>query len=164
MLLPRCRSSQGLHNLRGDRFDYGHHDRITKLSVRLRVRYWYGDRVRISHQASTFSRSQPSRVLSWALRNQNLRAVLVVAGTERSADVVAGDQPKAKSITGRLMLFRVVLKVVPEMVRQGVFVWYVSVQNAGELRPFRWKLRELESSRRFETDQEHTLTMLRDDA
>ena len=74
----------------------------------------------------------------------------MVAGAEGSRDVVARDESEAKPVARRLMLLRVVLKVVPQVVGERVFVRNVSVEIARELRPFGGEFRELERAPRLE--------------
>jgi hypothetical protein len=53
----------------------------------------------------------------------------VVAGAEGSRDVVASDESEARPVARRLMLFRGVLKVVPQVVGERVFLRRVGVES-----------------------------------
>ncbi|HMJ90117.1 MAG TPA: hypothetical protein VK530_09890, partial [Candidatus Acidoferrum sp.] len=98
------------------------------------------------------------------MRDEDFRAVLVVAGAEGSRDVIARDESEAKPVARRLMFLRVVLKVVPQMIGERVFVRHIGVEDARELRPFGGELRELERAPRLEPNQEDALAVLRHDA
>jgi hypothetical protein len=98
------------------------------------------------------------------LRDEDFRAVLVIAGAEGSRDVVARDESEAKPVARRLMFLRVVLKVVPQVVGERVFGRHVGVEDARELRPLGWELWELKMPPLAEAYNEDALTMLGNDA
>jgi hypothetical protein len=85
----------------------------------------------------------------------------MVAGAQGSRHVIARDQSESEPIARRLMLLRIVLEVVPEVVGERVFLRYVGVEDAVQLRPFRREIRELEVARLAEADEEDTFAVLR---
>lgn len=70
-------------------------------------------------------------------------------------------QTTERAVARCLMFLRVVLKVVPQVVGERVFLRHVRVENARELRPVGGEFRELERTPRLEPDEEDALAVLR---
>jgi hypothetical protein len=69
-----------------------------------------------------------------------------------------------RTVARRLMFLRVVLKVVPQVIGERVFVRHIGVEDARELRPIGGEVRELERAPRLEPDEKNALAVLRHDA
>src|SRR5690606_13584334 len=74
-----------------------------------------------THKPGAFARREPPRALSPTLADQNLRAILVIAGRKGTRDVVAGDQTVPETVSCRPVLVRVILEIGPEVLGQCVF-------------------------------------------
>ena len=98
------------------------------------------------------------------MRDQNFRAVFVVACAQRPRLVLAGDQPKAKSVARRFVFGCVILQILPKMVGQGVFVRDIRFEDGFEFRPFRRECREFKIARLPETNEKDALAVLGHDA
>ena len=117
-------------------------DRVPELAVRLRVGHDDGLFVE-PHEALALYGREPSRVLA-VLRDQNLGAVLVVAGAQRARDAVGVSQSEPEAVALRFVVPRVFLEVVPEMARQRVLRVRVLLHDVLELAGAARRLRERE--------------------
>ena len=74
-----------------------------------------------------------------------------------SSNSAAFLQSIERAIARRLMFFRVVLEIVPEVVGERVFLRYVGVEDARELRALGGEFRELERAPRLESGGDDAL-------
>ena len=116
--------------------------------------------LRVTHEPGAFARRKSARILA-LLRDEDFRAVLVVAGAEGAGSVFLRDKAEAETVSGGLVLPGVILEVLPQVVGERVFVRHVGVEDAFELRPFGWEFGELEVAPRLEPDEENALAVLR---
>lgn len=98
------------------------------------------------------------------MRDEDFRAVLVVAGAQGSRDFFARDQTESESVAGGFVFRRVGLEIIPEVVSERVFLRDFGVEDGFELRSFLWELRELEMAAFAEADEEDAFTVLRHEA
>src|SRR5690606_27757454 len=88
------------------------YDRVAELFVRLVVGNRDDELIRKTLYPGTFPWCQPTRI-SFALRNQNFRSILVVPGAERACYAVGLGKSKPKTVAFSFMLLRVLLQVCP---------------------------------------------------
>ena len=106
---------------------------VPELSICLRVRDWNLElrqmRLFKTHEAGTLSRGEPPRSASTfgTTFDQDLRAVLVVPGRERSRNIIWTDESVPKSVAFRLVASGVCAKIVPQMLRQDVSIRYTAI-------------------------------------
>lgn len=144
-----------------DPLHYGHHNRIPKLSIGLRIGNWDLMGLRIAHKPGAFAWGQSTGILSVLLRNQDFGSVLVVARTQSAGGVIASNQAESETIARGLMLLRIILQVSPKMVGKRIFLRNLRVQDRAQLGAFLRESRELEIARLLESDDEDTLPVLR---
>lgn len=119
-------------NCFGDGFDYWNCDAIAELTISLRIGYGYLPRFRKAHQSSAFAGCQSARVSARALAHQNFAAVFVIASRQRSGDIVWRHQPKTKTVPFGFVLRRVLLEIIPKLVRQGILGVHPGFGTDGE--------------------------------
>jgi len=111
----------GSHQL-CNRFDRRHHDTVAELPVSLRIADpgRNDERVRASHEPSTFAGSQPPGLILW-LTDEDLRAVLVVpSGKRPRLHIIGAELAESETVAGEPMLLSVILEVVVEVFADGV--------------------------------------------
>ena len=116
-----------------------------------------------THQACAFPRSQSPRAPS-SLPDQHLRAVLVVACRQGTADIIRAEQGIAEPVTGPSVFLLVFLQVVPQMGGKRVLRVDFRIQNRSECGPGAGRNSQFsEIKGRFlpETHDEYTLPLLR---
>ena len=115
-------SDVGLNSL-GHELNHRNHDCVAELAVGLRVRHLDAPTAVTAveaHETGTLEGSEASWPFS-GLLDQHLRPILVITSRQSARDIARSEQAVAEPVALRLVLRLVILQVLPEPRRQGVF-------------------------------------------